>query len=84
MKFNLKLVALLLVMLMVLTSCESALAPLLEYLPEGWVPTTTTTTEPTTSSTSTTKKQEEEKFDRGANSPLYRGVKPTKIVKNIP
>ena len=68
MKFNLKLVALLLVMLMVLTSCESALAPLLEYLPEGWVPTTTTTTESTTSSTSTTKKQEEEKFDRGANS----------------
>lgn len=68
MKFNLKLVALLLVMLMVLTSCESALAPFLEYLPEGWVPTTTTTTESTTSSTSTTKKQEEEKFDRGAHS----------------
>lgn len=64
MKFNLKLVALLLVMLMVLTSCESALAPLLEYLPEGLISTTTTTTTTTTTkkktTTSTTAKEDEE------------------------
>lgn len=64
MKFNLKLIALLLVMLMVLTSCESALAPFLEYLPEGWGPTTTTTTTTTTTkkktTTSTTAKENEE------------------------
>ena len=68
MKFNLKLVALLLVMLMVLTSCESALAPFLEYLPEGWVPTTSSSTEEAPSTTSTTKKEEEEKFVRGDHS----------------
>ena len=68
MKFNVKLIALLLVMLMVLTSCESALAPFLEYLPEGWVPTTSSSTEETSSATSTTKKEEEEKFVRGDHS----------------
>ena len=67
MKFNLRLVELLLVMLMVLTSCESALAPFLEYLPEGWGTTTTTTTtfpkrtsKSTTSTSSTTAKEDEE------------------------
>lgn len=68
MKFNVKLIALLLVMLMVLTSCESALAPFLEYLPEGWVPTTSSSTEETSSATSTTKNEEEEKFVRGDHS----------------
>ena len=63
MKFNLRLIALLIAMLMLLTSCESVIEPLLGLIPGLQTGTTeTTTTTPSTSSTpkkttaSTTKK----------------------------
>ena len=54
MKFNLRLIALLIAMLMLLTSCESVLEPLFGLIP-GLQPSTTETTT-TPSSSSTTKK----------------------------
>lgn len=57
MNFKLRLVALLLVVMMLLTSCALPLDQILGYLPEGWIPTTTeqtTTTEPTTTTPTTT------------------------------
>lgn len=54
MKFNLRLIALLIAMLMLLTSCESVLEPLLGLIPGLQTSTTETTTTP--SSSSTTKK----------------------------
>ncbi len=65
MKFNLRLLALLVAMLMVLTSCEATLVSLLELIPGFDITTTTTTTttkwrpKPTTS-TSTTAKIEDD------------------------
>ena len=55
MKFNLRLIALLIAMLMLLTSCESVLEPLFGLIP-GLQTSTTETTTTTPSSSSTTKK----------------------------
>ena len=62
MNMKLRLIALLLVVMMLLTSCSLSLDTLLEYIPEGILPegflptttTTTTTTTPTTTTTTTT------------------------------
>lgn len=44
MNLKIRLMALLLVVMMLLTSCSLPLDQLIGYLPEGWIPTTTTTT----------------------------------------
>lgn len=72
MKFNLRLIALLIAMLMLLTSCESVIEPLLGLIPglqTGTTETTTTTKwkpKPTTTKTTTTGKVEDDepKFNR--------------------
>lgn len=72
MKFNLRLIALLIAMLMLLTSCESVLEPLLGLIPGLQTSTTETTTttkwkpKPTTTNPTTTGKVEDDtpKFNR--------------------
>jgi len=70
MKFNLRLIALLIAMLMLLTSCESVIEPLLGLIPGLQTTTTTTTTKwkpkPTTTKSTTTGKLEDDepKFNR--------------------
>lgn len=71
MKFNLRLIALLIAMLMLLTSCESVIEPLLGLIPglqTGTTETTTTTKwkpKPTTTTTTTGKVEDDEpKFNR--------------------
>jgi len=64
MKFNLRLIALLIAMLMLLTSCESVIEPLLGLIPGLQTTTTTTTTKwkpkPTTTKSTTTGKLEDD------------------------
>lgn len=72
MKFNLRILALLIAMLMILTSCEATLGSILEMIPELGISNTTTTTTTTkwkpkpTTTTSTTAKVEDNtpKFNR--------------------
>ena len=70
MKFNVKLIALLIAMLMLLTSCESVLEPIFNLIPGMQTTTETTTTtkrkpKPTTTTSTTTKVEDDTpKFNR--------------------